>query len=171
MRLSDVARDLASLSKESFEDRYGTRFLVCAERSDAVAERVSRVQTRHADAPTPEGAGGRRSDGYLVLPIRKVRRTSFTTFITVGRTPNNDVVIPDAQVSGFHAVFREGEGSLLVQDGNSRNGTFVNGKPVPPQGQGEPVEVRPGAEVCFGPVRFVLLDEEGLRRFADGLDG
>jgi hypothetical protein len=49
---------------------------------------------------------------------------------TLGRHRNNDIVINDAKVSGFHArIDRVPEGFVLV-DLNSRNGSFVNGSRI-----------------------------------------
>ena len=49
---------------------------------------------------------------------------------TLGRHRNNDIVINDPKVSGFHArIDRVPEGFVLV-DLNSRNGSFVNGSRI-----------------------------------------
>lgn len=48
----------------------------------------------------------------------------------VGREPLNDVVIPDPEVSRRHArIFLE-ESSFLIEDLNSTNGTYVNGRRI-----------------------------------------
>src|SRR4051794_25864604 len=51
-----------------------------------------------------------------------------TRKITVGRAPAADVILAwDTKVSGFHAELeRIGDGWAIVDDGLSRNGTFVN---------------------------------------------
>lgn len=50
--------------------------------------------------------------------------------VTIGRLPSNGVVVENPAVSGQHArVVVEG-GQFMVQDLNSRNGTFVNNQPV-----------------------------------------
>lgn len=50
--------------------------------------------------------------------------------VTIGRLPDNMLVIDNAAVSGRHArVYREGE-HYIVEDLKSTNGTFVAGKPV-----------------------------------------
>lgn len=50
--------------------------------------------------------------------------------VTIGRLPDNVVVIENPAVSGRHArVFREGD-DFVVEDLQSTNGTFVNGKRV-----------------------------------------
>jgi pSer/pThr/pTyr-binding forkhead associated (FHA) protein len=49
--------------------------------------------------------------------------------ITVGRSPENDVVITDKTVSGKHLSFTlKDENQYFVQDLGSSNGTFVNGE-------------------------------------------
>ena len=50
--------------------------------------------------------------------------------VTIGRLPDNTVVIDNAAVSSHHAcVFREGD-KFIVEDLQSTNGTFVNNKRV-----------------------------------------
>lgn len=50
--------------------------------------------------------------------------------LTIGRLPDNKVVIDNPAVSGHHArVFLEGS-SVVIEDLNSTNGTFVHGRPV-----------------------------------------
>ncbi len=56
---------------------------------------------------------------------------SFAQFeISLGRTPNNDVVLADSSVSALHAMIRISEGGLTIEDRGSRNGTLLNGKPI-----------------------------------------
>src|SRR5262245_59382379 len=49
--------------------------------------------------------GTRSSIELLLLAVRKVQDT-FPSMITVGRTQNNDIVVPDVNISRFHAYFR-----------------------------------------------------------------
>lgn len=50
--------------------------------------------------------------------------------LTIGRLPDNTVIIDNPAVSGHHAcVFRDGE-NVIVEDLHSTNGTFVNEKRV-----------------------------------------
>lgn len=49
---------------------------------------------------------------------------------TIGRKSENDIVIDNIGVSGFHAkILKEGE-SFYIEDLNSLNGTFVDGEKV-----------------------------------------
>ncbi|MCS6822415.1 MAG: FHA domain-containing protein [Microscillaceae bacterium] len=50
--------------------------------------------------------------------------------ITIGRNPNNDIMIPEQTVSGFHATITIENGSFILTDRNSTNGTFVNGSRI-----------------------------------------
>ena len=52
------------------------------------------------------------------------------TGVTIGRLPDNAVIIDNPAVSGHHArVFQEGD-RVILEDLRSTNGTFVNGRPV-----------------------------------------
>lgn len=52
---------------------------------------------------------------------------------TLGRRPHNDIVIDHLAVSGEHAVLSMQSGEVFVEDLNSTNGTFVNGRVVKKQ--------------------------------------
>jgi hypothetical protein len=57
-------------------------------------------------------------------------RWSLSKQLTIGRTGSSDIVISNQQVSRQHArVFLSDQGPIL-EDLNSKNGTFINGKPV-----------------------------------------
>jgi hypothetical protein len=96
---------------------------------------------------------------FAVFPVRHtVAGAADEDLIWVGRSEENDVVVPDDSVSAVHAFLRHGEGDqLLLQDMNSMNGTFVGNEAVAPQGMGEPVELESGARVRFGSVKLTFL--------------
>jgi len=96
---------------------------------------------------------------FAVFPVRhSVSGASDEDLIWVGRSEENDVVIPDESVSAVHAFLRRSEdGGLRLQDMNSMNGTFVDNQAVPPQGMGEPVALESGARVRFGSVKLTFL--------------
>ncbi|MBX2803089.1 MAG: FHA domain-containing protein [Myxococcales bacterium] len=50
--------------------------------------------------------------------------------LTVGRSPDNDLVIPIDKVSWKHAVIWVVHGRVLIKDLNSRNGTQLDGRPL-----------------------------------------
>jgi pSer/pThr/pTyr-binding forkhead associated (FHA) protein len=50
--------------------------------------------------------------------------------VHVGRSENNDVVLPDRSVSSAHAKLQQRGNDWHVTDGDSKNGTFVDGTRV-----------------------------------------
>src|SRR6202140_5658881 len=46
--------------------------------------------------------------------------------VTIGRAPDNDISIDNLAVSNYHARIYVEAGSLLVEDLNSLNGSFLN---------------------------------------------
>ena len=68
----------------------------------------------------------------------------------IGRKNDCDIRIPVTEVSRHHAEFRIEDGSVVVKDMNSANGTFVNNKRV------KTATLTPGDHVIIGPVVFTL---------------
>ena len=60
--------------------------------------------------------------------IKEVQLTKERT--TLGRRPYNDIVIDNLAVSGEHAAMQMAGNEVLLEDLNSTNGTYVNGKSV-----------------------------------------
>jgi pSer/pThr/pTyr-binding forkhead associated (FHA) protein len=58
--------------------------------------------------------------------IKEVQLTKDRT--TLGRRPYNDIVIDNLAVSGEHAVLQMTGSEVHLEDLNSTNGTYVNGK-------------------------------------------
>jgi len=52
---------------------------------------------------------------------------------TLGRRPYNDIVIDNLAVSGEHAVLTSTGSDVFIEDLNSTNGTYINGKAVKKQ--------------------------------------
>jgi hypothetical protein len=50
--------------------------------------------------------------------------------VSVGRAPDNDVVVGDPATSGHHGRIEVRAGSFWISDLGSTNGTLVNGEPV-----------------------------------------
>jgi pSer/pThr/pTyr-binding forkhead associated (FHA) protein len=63
--------------------------------------------------------------------IKEVQLTKDRT--TLGRRPYNDIVIDNLAVSGEHAVLLMTGGEVFLEDLNSTNGTYINGKAVKKQ--------------------------------------
>jgi pSer/pThr/pTyr-binding forkhead associated (FHA) protein len=81
----------------------------------------------------------------------------------VGRAHGSAVRIPSVEVSRRHCRLRQVDGVVTVEDLDSVNGTFLNGRPV-----SGPQLLRPGDRLVVGPVTFIVeydLSEEALERF------
>jgi pSer/pThr/pTyr-binding forkhead associated (FHA) protein len=72
--------------------------------------------------------------------------------VKIGRSPDNAVVLPDdgKGVSRVHAMIRLEDGIYVLYDGNSRNGTFVDGKPI------KRMPIQPGQDFVIGPYRLMF---------------
>jgi DNA-binding winged helix-turn-helix (wHTH) protein len=76
--------------------------------------------------------------------------------MTIGREKDCDLVIPDRQVSRYHARFEVHEDRTILHDLSSKNGTYRNGKRVE-----EPVVLQDGDVVQIALVQyFVYLSSD-----------
>ncbi len=72
--------------------------------------------------------------------------------VSIGRGPDNDIVLDHVSLSGSHAIIHNVGGSFQVQDLNSTNGTFLDGVPVSESG------LENGSRINFGSVEAVFSD-------------
>ncbi len=75
--------------------------------------------------------------------------------ITIGRTPDNDVVIDNPAVSTHHARVSFDDEKFKLEDLNSLNGTFVNQQPV------RNAFLKNGDEISIGKHTLAYQDEGG----------
>ena len=74
--------------------------------------------------------------------------------LTIGRTPDNTVVLNHPQVSVHHALLEKVEGGYRVSDTNSTNHVYVNGQLTSTQ------LLRTGDEMRIGPFRLTYTGTE-----------
>ncbi|MHC4598819.1 MAG: FHA domain-containing protein [Planctomycetota bacterium] len=128
-----------SLDKEAFVSRVKTPVLVVEldpkEQTDDSrfktldqpdGEERSTEQVSKKDGPFDVGE-------FLAVPLEKTDRNTFHNMITLGRSSNNDVVVPHASVSKLHAIFRVDPSTqrVSISDAGSSFGSLLNGKPLP----------------------------------------
>ncbi|MFE9254395.1 FHA domain-containing protein [Streptomyces sp. NPDC006879] len=86
-------------------------------------------------------------------------RISLGRVMTIGRALDNDLVVPDLQVSRRHAEFRSTAGRFEIHDLGSHNGTYVNGQPLPRSGT-----------ALLGPADIVGVGHSTFRIVGDRLE-
>jgi len=63
--------------------------------------------------------------------------------ITLGRAQDCDIVLPEREISRYHARIEQDEAGFMIRDLGSKNGTFVNGEAV----RDQPYRLRDGDEI------------------------
>ena len=105
------------------------------------------------DAQDPSSTLRRR-----IWMIRKREYGPKTVWIRVGRSSDNDIVIPDYSISKHHCEFRRTDtGTLAVYDLQSHNGTHVGGHEIPEM---LPFEIQDEDELILGRYAFEYLEAE-----------
>jgi pSer/pThr/pTyr-binding forkhead associated (FHA) protein len=159
-----LREDARRLSDTAFEDHHGDAFLILTETdlNQPAGPAMTEVNLAGFDELVGEHTAGL---SQLAFPILRTQR-SVGHLVTIGRTANNDIVIPDLSVSRFHAFAKPGEPTgLAIQDAGSTNGTTVNGSSVPSQGHGSPVDLKSGDNVRLGQVELTFVDATALLEY------
>jgi adenylate cyclase len=73
------------------------------------------------------------------------------TVTRIGRALDNEIVVSHSSISRHHASIENSNGSFVVRDLNSQNGTFVGSRRVT-----EPTRVNDGEAVRFGDAQFTF---------------
>ncbi|MDP9001774.1 MAG: FHA domain-containing protein [Myxococcota bacterium] len=76
-----------------------------------------------------------------------------SSVVTIGRTPDNQIVVNHPQVSSKHAQIVKSGDQLFLEDRGSANGTFVRGQRLTPA---QRVVVNSGEKVFIGPMPLVI---------------
>jgi len=95
--------------------------------------------------------------------IKEAQLTKDST--SLGRRPYNDIVIDNLAVSGEHAVLQMAGGEVYLEDLNSTNGTYVNGKAAKRQ------LLRNGDMIEVGKYQIKFVDAAGEEDAAPIPDG
>jgi ABC transport system ATP-binding/permease protein len=103
-------------------------------------------------------------DDWGVLPLSASQADTSETIalrgrsdLTLGRDPRNDTVIDHPVVARFQAKIELQNGSWILTDLNSSDGTFINDQKIR-----HPHTLRPGDEIRIGPCQFTFNFDETL---------
>ncbi len=77
----------------------------------------------------------------------------YTRPLRIGRRAGNDIVIPDAYVSGQHATIEIVGDEVRITDLGSTNGTFLDDRRIVPN---QPTPIAPNATITLGKSQFVI---------------
>lgn len=80
--------------------------------------------------------------------------------LTIGRWPDNDIVLPDRMVSRHHAQIHKVGDEYVLEDLESTNGTFINGARLGGRcalGDGDRIQIPPDFQLSFS---IHIEDEE-----------
>ena len=102
--------------------------------------------------PGPGGEAATRPKHRTVIGELKLDQLQGQV-ITIGRTPDNQIVVPHPQVSARHAQITNQGGQLHIEDLGSGNGTFVRGQRL---AKGQRVPVANGEKVYIGPMPVLI---------------
>ena len=150
--------DARKLSEGDFATRHGNAFLLLS----AIRPRSQKdtFSTHLALEGEEEG-----NTGALSTWVYSLR--SSVHLVTIGRSRDSDVIIPERSVSRRHAVMkRSDDGHYLILDAGSSNGTSVNGRNVLTRGAGPPTPVALGDTLRLGSLEFTFVHAAGLREMA-----
>lgn len=101
--------------------------------------------------PPGAGEGGPRKHRTVIGELNLADLAQ--NVISIGRTPDNKIVVPHPQVSSKHAILSKQGNEFFLEDKGSANGTFVRGQRLSP---GQRVPVANGEKIFIGPMPVLL---------------
>jgi len=174
LTFGEFAAIYGRMKREQFLSRFRTPFLV-ADVKGAVFSSFDfekLASSPHADEATMFGKEEKkRWSKDIVAPVEKTDRNVNHEGITLGRSPENDVILPHSSVSKLHAFFKPGPGVEAFQlwDAGSSYGTVVDGRKLDP---GVPSPVENGTEILFAQtIPATFYSPEGLFRLLQSKQG
>jgi hypothetical protein len=166
LKISELKELASKRDAEAFERQLGP-FALVQKPPTAVMAMASRQLGVGETVPFQRGRPGNRAlelvlsfENLVVASLPPVRDQDV---LTVGRLPDNDLVVDNPSVSKRHAVLQWNAAGLTttVMDLGSRNGTRIDGQTIAPQ-QGRPVN--DGDVLSFGDVDYWFLHAGSLHR-------
>jgi hypothetical protein len=145
IHLDDVRREEFRRAREALLSARGQHTLAAEER-DAWLTSHPHTLVQNPGNVTPPNLKCWLMDKEFIYPLRPGLNT-------VGRAPDNDVVVPDAYVSRRHCAIlvHTGDGYEL-HDIASKNGTWINGKRL-----AGPTPLHSGDEIRMCERQFIFL--------------
>jgi hypothetical protein len=147
--ISDFSDELARIGDQAFSMRYPHPVLVVTGIAGSLGEQRD-LHTTVVSAPSDVSLAALAGLLGRVFPLVK-NKMSPPGPIIVGRTSDNDVVIPESSISKRHCFLRLVGTELVLTDAGSTNGTSINNVKLEPK---KSQVVNPGDAVTLG--RFIV---------------
>jgi hypothetical protein len=153
--LVDASRTLAAFTK-----LHPTPFLIVTiPGSDEVVTQVPLAGRTLRRTSGAKGALLDQARGRLALPVRK-HASPGADALLVGRSRENDLVLPFESVSRLHAFIRHNrDDTWSVEDAGSTNGTYVKTRQLKP---GVQEKIEDSSPIKFGWVETAFRTTEGF---------
>jgi hypothetical protein len=148
---------LVEKSKRFFDDNVMFQFVTDVVEDQDVLDQLS------------QGVNRREVLGAKVVEVKKRKNITNRDMITIGRSPENDIVLYNRLVSKSHAYLDLGSSdeAVYLVDPGSTNGTFVNNSRLAPSGN---YQLADGDEISFGPeTKVVYFSPKAFQRLLSGL--
>lgn len=142
-------RQLVQLGREEFLATAAPAALVQFRTADDLGDGARSLSGQTVGSAQPVGTGGidetqphdphagahpaGGAEDLAIYPLAKKAGASFPDRITLGRTPNNDLVIADASVSRLHAYVKQVSSGWVVADAGSKNGSWLDDAALEPR--------------------------------------
>jgi pSer/pThr/pTyr-binding forkhead associated (FHA) protein len=119
-------------------------------RDGALVATLNDVETSQKPASgvaslSPTDAELSRSENQVLELMLADRRHPICESVTIGRSSSCDISVDDSEISRRHAEVTNHEGTLVVRDLDSTNGTKVNGRTI-----GAPTALTAGDVILIG---------------------
>lgn len=156
--VKELAQSAKALGAAGFEARFGSAALLL---KPPKVERDRAGMQLVAAGTVPMTSAKQHLDDLLVM-LRGFRELSVFWLqkpdTALGRAPDCDVLLDEGSVSGHHARLTRDAAGWHVHDGGSRNGTWVNGRPIGPARQ----RLTDGDTLTFGEAQVIFLTARTL---------
>ncbi|MCR5218246.1 FHA domain-containing protein [Treponema sp.] len=87
---------------------------------------------------------------YLVF---NKKRITLVAKIMIGRETDNTIVVDNKLASRHHCMIQKIRDAYFLKDENSTNGTFLNGRRIPPD---KYVRLNPGDKITIGSSNLIM---------------
>src|SRR5688572_9567550 len=119
----DLENELKTLGSQGFLEKHSNAVLVALGQAETVQSQG--VVQRDGQVQRPSQMFSLISLVGRVFPLRA--RTPEKTSITIGRSEENDIGIPESSISKQHCAISFDGPTVTITDLGSRNGTVVDG--------------------------------------------